>query len=301
VREVVAEVLDDVASRAADGPVDLIATFAGPIPIRILATVLGVGTDDIPDYLRWSVGLLKPVGRKALEPDEIAEMLECRKAFDRYFMTILLDRIENPRDDFMTDFATGAGAGEEPLSFDEMLAIIEQSVIAGHETSTKAISSALLLLTEHPELVAQVRDDPDALDALFDETLRLEGPAQMVHRLALVDTTLGGVDIPAGSAVTSVLASGSRDPRTIEHPEEVDLKREDRRGHLGFGMGSHFCVGRLLARMEVTIALAEFLQRFDFDLPDGVDRDSLDYMKTYAMHGLTALPMELRSRETSKV
>jgi cytochrome P450 len=123
----------------------------------------------------------------------------------------------------------------------------------------------------------------------------------MVHRLALVDTTLGGVDIPAGSAVTSVLASGSRDPRAIEHPEEVDLEREDRRGHLGFGMGSHFCVGRLLARMEVTIALAEFLQRFDFDLPDGVDRDSLDYMKTFAMHGLTALPMELRSRETSKV
>ncbi|MET0887800.1 MAG: cytochrome P450 [Mycetocola sp.] len=301
VRDVVSEVLDQVALESAAAPVDLVATFAAPIPIRILATVLGVEQDDIPDYMRWSVGLLKPVGRAALDPGEIAEMLQCRKEFDRYFMTILLDRIAHPRDDFMTDFATGAGAGEEPLSFDEMLALLEQSVIAGHETSTKAIASALLLLTEHPELLERVRAEPDALDALFDETLRLEGPAQMVHRLALVDTTLGGVDIPAGSAVTSVLASGSRDPRSIERPDELDLSRQDRRGHLGFGTGPHFCVGRLLARLEVTVALGEFLRRFDFELADGIDRDSLDYMRTYAMHGLMSLPVTVRARPSVDV
>jgi cytochrome P450 len=297
VREIVRDVVDDVSARAAHGPVDLVEHFAAPIPIRILAAVLGVESSDIPDYVRWSVGLLKPVGRTSVDPDELDEMVQCRKEFDRYFVDILRDRMAEPRDDFMTDFVHGASDGDDPLSIDEMLAIIEQSVIAGHETSTKLIASILLLLSENPQVHERVRDNPDALDAMIDETLRLESPAQMVHRLAVHDVTLGGVEIPAGSAVSLVLGSGNRDPRTMSSPDAIDLERTERRGHFGFGMGAHFCVGRILARLEVSTALSELIDHFDVSMVPGTTREDLHYMPTFAMHGISKLPMQVTPRD----
>lgn len=294
VREVTRQLLECLEGRE---EADLQAEFAQPLPLRVLAMVLGVRPEHIDDYSRWSVGILKPVGRPSVDPAELDEMVQCRKEFDRYFADVIQDRLDHPRDDFMTDFAIGATSGEDPLSLDEMLAMVEQFVIAGHETTTKLLANALVVLMEQPGLLADLRAGREPLHAFIDEMLRLEGPAQLLHRLAMADTTIGGVAIPAGAAVTVVLPAANLDERTFEHPLDVDLQRSNARAHLGFGFGAHFCVGHALARLEATVALDLLLQRLEFlEFATDAGRDGIDYLPSFAMHGPAALRARLRLR-----
>lgn len=296
ISEVARAVLDGLAAKvAASQPVDLVADFARPLPLRALAAVLGIEEHRVDDYAKWSVGLLKPVGRIGVEPSELAEMVQCRKEFDRYFADLIADRLASPRDDFMSDFAQTATMGDAPLALDEMLAIVEQFVIAGHETTTKLLGNMLILLVEHPGLADQVRASQDALDALIDESLRLEAPAQIVNRITVADTVLGGVAIPQGSPVMIFIASANRD--TVADADSIDLTRQDRRGHYGFGFGIHFCVGHSLARIEATIAMGLLLDRFDISLVGGADRDAVTFVPSYAMHGPSQLPATLLPRK----
>jgi cytochrome P450 len=293
-RQVTTDLLDALRGRE---QADLLAEFAQPLPLRVLAVVLGVRPEHIDDYARWSVGILKPVGRPSVEPEELDEMVQCRKDFDRYFAEVVQDRLDHPRDDFMTDFAVGATSGEEPLTLDEMLAMVEQFVIAGHETTTKLLSNAIVVLMERPDLLARLQAEPERLDAFIDEMLRLEGPAQLLHRLAMADTTIGGVAVPAGSAVTVVLPAANLDERTFDHPLDVDLQRSNGRGHFGFGFGAHFCVGHALARLESIVALGMLLERLEFlEFATEGGRDDIDYLKTFALHGPAALPVRYRLR-----
>ncbi len=297
IERVAAGLLNDLDRHVGrEQPVDLVRTFTSPLPLRVLAAVLGIEPERVDDYARWSVGLLKPVGRIAVEPDEFDDMVRCRKEFDRYFTDLIDDRLARPRDDFMTDFARGATSGAEPLSLDEMLALIEQFVIAGHETTTKLLGNMLLLLTEHPGLADRLRTDADALDSMIDETLRLEGPAQVLNRVALADTVVGGVEIPAGAPVMVFLGAANRDDATFPRPDRLELHRPGGRGHMGFGFGIHFCVGHALARLEAQVGIARFLERYDFTLPAGMDRDSVCFVPSFAMHGPLELPALLTQR-----
>lgn len=299
VRQVTTDLLDALQDRE---EADLLAEFAQPLPLRVLAVVLGVRPEHIDDYARWSVAILKPVGRPSVEPAELDEMVQCRKDFDRYFADVIQDRLDNPRDDFMTDFASGATAGADPLTLDEMLAMVEQFVIAGHETTTKLLSNALVVLMEQPDLLHRLQAEPTQLGAFIDEMLRLEAPAQLLHRLVLEETTIGGVAVPAGSAVTVVLPAANLDERTFERPTDVDLERSNGRAHFTFGFGAHFCVGHALARLESTVALELLLQRLEFlHFATDAGRDGLDYLKTFAMHGPAALPARFRLRSPDPV
>lgn len=306
IEQVASELLDGVLAAAAQGVVDLMPTWAGPFPLRVLAGVLGVPEGTVADYGRWSEGLLLPVGRASVTDAELAEMVECRREFDRFFADQLLDRAKRPRDDFLSDFVGGALGGPEggarTLSLDEMLAIIEQFVIAGHETTTRLMASAMVHLMEDPPLLAQLRDDPARTDAFIDEVLRLEAPSQLGTRQALVDTELGGVSIPAGAAVTVLWAASNRDPAEFEAPDLLDLDRANRGSHGSFGRGIHFCVGHALARTEMRIGLRQLAERVEsLAFVDPRGRAALPYSPSFMLHGPSAVPAVVVPREHGAV
>ena len=277
--------------------VDFVTGFAIPLPVRVLAVVLGVETSDIPRYQTWSVEILRMVGRLSVSDGELAEIVEHRKAFDRYFAEVIADRGAHPRDDFMTDFVRGAGGGEVPLGLDEMLQVLEQFMIAGHETTAKALSSAMLLMLESQGLEDRLRAAPDLMDGFVEEVLRLESPATGPFRVTTREVELGGLAIPAGSAVILGYAGANRDPAVFDRPESLDPARSGR-PHLAFGLGPHFCIGHALARQEMRVGLGVLLERSGgFRLAGGLrGRQDLEYLPSFALHGLKALPIELHAR-----
>jgi len=299
IRTVAVTLLDRLVERvgtAAES--DLMPEWAEPFPLRVLAGVLGVPADRIDDYARWSEGLLLPVGKVNVSEEQFAEMVAARMEFDRFFSDLLLERRQRPQDDFLSDFVSGAAAdGEEPLSLDEMLAILEQSVIAGHETTTKLMASALVWLAEAPEMIDRLRGDAKLTDAFVDEVLRLESPSQYGTREATVDTVLGGVAIPRGAAVTISWGAANRDEREFPDPDALIAGRPNRGVHLGFGHGIHYCAGHALARSEMRIGLMEFAERFGgITLTSPGGRQGLAYAPSAMLHGPAALPVRLERR-----
>lgn len=302
IREVSESLLDELVVAAADGQeVELISAWSEPFPLQVLAKVLGVPADLVDDYARWSEGLLKPVGRLSVTEDELEEMVEARQQFDRFFGELILDRRANPRDDFISDFVSGAAEeGLEPLSLDEMLGIIEQSVIAGHETTTKLMGSAMVWLAELPGMLDRLHGDPKFTEAFADEVLRLEAPSQYGTRQATRDAVVGGVLIPEGSAVITSWGAGNRDDRAFTDPDTFEVGRANRATHLGFGHGIHYCAGHALARTEMKIGLSLFADRVAaVELAVEGGRDGITYAQSSMLHGPVAVPARLTLRQES--
>lgn len=300
IREVSQRLLDDVvASARGGGVVELIAAWCEPFPLQVLAGVLGVPADKVSDYARWSEGLLKPVGKLSVTDEELAEMVEARQQFDRFFTEMILDRRARPRDDFMSDFVAGAAEeGLEPLTIDEMLGILEQSVIAGHETTTKLMASSMMWLSEKPEMLDRLRGDAKYTEAFVDEVLRLESPSQYGTRLAMRDVELGGVLIPAGSAVITSWGAGNRDDRAFADPDAFEVGRSNRATHLGFGHGIHYCAGHALGRTEMKIGLSLFAERVrGVELAVDGGRQGLTFAPSSMLHGPAAVPARITLRE----
>jgi cytochrome P450 len=300
IRDVAGDLLEDVVDRARGGDVvELVSAWSAPFPLQVLASVLGVPADMVDDYARWSEGLLKPVGKVSVDEDELEEMVEARQQFDRFFTEMILDRRANPQDDFLSDFVAGASEeGLEPLTIDEMLGILEQSVIAGHETTTKLMASSLVWLSELPGMLDRLRYDLKLTEAFVDEVLRLESPSQYGTRQAMQDVELGGVAIPAGSAVITSWGAGNRDERAFPDPDTFEAGRSNRATHLGFGHGIHYCAGHALGRTEMKIGLSLFAERFSaVDLAVEGGRQGLTHTPSSMLHGPAAVPARLTVRE----
>ena len=169
-----------------------------------------------------------------------------------------------------------------------------QFVVAGNETTAKALAMATKLLAEDGALQDEVRADPELVVRLVEEVLRLESPTQGMFRTALEDVTVGGVHIPAGQHLFLVYAAANRDPARFDNPDALRLDRQKPALHLGFGAGEHFCLGAHLARLEAKVALQRLLERVD-DLrldPTGTIR----WEQSYFLHGLQALPITFSTR-----
>ena len=149
------------------------------------------------------------------------------------------------------------------LSTPELLNIVQQMLVAGNETTTKLIASAMLLLAEHPDAMAAIVADRSLITNLVEEALRIESPVQGLFRVTTTDTTLGGVTIPAASICVMVYGSGNRDDAAFADAARFDLQRDHDRTHLAFGLGTHYCVGASLARAEARIAFEVLLDRLD--------------------------------------
>jgi cytochrome P450 len=165
---------------------------------------------------------------------------------------------------------------------------------AGQETTARLLSAGMRILSEQPALAEQLRVDPGAIPNFVEECLRLEGPIKGSFRLALRDTTVAGVDIPAGAIVMATIGAANRDPRVFEDPDLFDATRSNARRNIAFGHGEHFCPGASLARAEARISFERLLARLDdFQL---VDPGALSYAETFIIRGLNDLRLRFRRR-----
>lgn len=264
------DLLDAIAAR---GGGDLIEDFASAIPVEIIGNLLGVPHADRGPLRGWSLAILG-----ALEPRLTAEQeaLGNRSIgeFTAYLQALVAERRQRPGDpehDVLTRLIQGEAAGEQ-LSEAELLQNCVFILNAGHETTTNLIGNALVTLQEWPQarnqLLSKIEQSmPDAkgqtadLTTEVDEFLRFESSNQLGNRRALKACTVGGVDLPEGALLTLCIGAANRDPAQFDHPEQLDLARQDNR-HLAFGFGIHQCAGLSLARLEGRIAIGRFLQRF---------------------------------------
>ena len=265
IRGLCRELLDAVAGQA---EVDVAADLAVPLPVRVIAAMLGVPAADQPRFLRWNDALLE-MGRTIPGGDgsagAYAGLDAATDEIEGYLADQLARRAIEPADDLLTRLAAAEVDGER-LTRREIVGFFQLLLLAGSETTTNLLNNAILCFTAHPDQLAVVRERPDLLPAAIEEVLRYRSPLQWMFRFATREVEIGRERIPAGAMVLAVMGSANRDPAAFPDPDRFDVTRfaSDREAtpHLAFGHGAHFCLGAALARLEARVALEAFLARY---------------------------------------
>jgi cytochrome P450 len=240
------------------GRIEWMASVANRLPMMIVARLIGVPDEDVDRLVKWgcaSTQLLDGVvDQDRLTASGIAVM-ELGAYINDHFALAAAD----PQDDLIGALATACAAGE----FDQLTAQVMMIILfsAGGESTASLLGSATWILANRPEVQRELRDNPDLVGAFIEEALRYEPPFRGHYRHVVNDTTLGGVDLPAGSRLLLLWGAANRDPVQFDDPEEFRLDRPMGKGHITFGKGAHFCVGAALARMEAQIVLRMLLDR----------------------------------------
>jgi pimeloyl-[acyl-carrier protein] synthase len=283
VAEIAASLIDRVIDR---GRMDLIADFAFPLPIIVIAELLGVPAADRDMLRAWSADLTQGVNPGAsLEALERVERSVDR--FDAYIGAIIEERRREPRSDLISDLLHAQETGDH-LSMEEMLATCRLILSAGHETTVNLIGNGTLALLRHPEQRAALAQDPSLLPGAVEELLRYDSPVQLTLRFALEPTVLGGQAVSRGDLVIVLVGAANHDPEVFSAPARLDLRRENARDHLSFGAGAHYCLGAALARLEGQIAIGALLRR----LPRlALASEALAWRPNPVLRGVESLPV----------
>ncbi len=247
------ELLDRVR---AQGAMDLVDDYAFPLPITVIAELLGIPVEDQDRFRTWSNSFVLPPVTEELQEQFVRHTNE----FVAYLDELFAQRRSNPTEDLVSALVQAEEHGDH-LSENELYSMVVLLIVAGHETTVSLITNAVHTLLTHPEELAALRTDPSLIPAAVEELLRHESPVERaITRWAAEDVELGGETIRRGELVIAVIGSANRDPARFPDPETLDLGREDVK-HLGFGRGSHYCLGAPLARLETEIALTTLLER----------------------------------------
>jgi cytochrome P450 len=253
VQEIADELLDAVEPH---GRMDLVEQFAFPLPMMVISELLGIPHEDRDRFREWSTPIVTP----ALDPEEAARFVELMNAFVAYLRTLFVERRADPRDDLISALLQAEDAGDT-LNEQELFSTVVLLIVAGHETTVNLIGNATAALLQHPEQRAFLERDPDLIPRAVEELLRYDGSVERaLNRWAAVDVELGGHTIRRGETVIVVLGSANRDEERFPDPDVLDVTRDDVK-HIGFGRGSHYCLGAPLARLEAEVALGTLLRR----------------------------------------
>ena len=254
IQEIADGLLDPVVG---DGEMELVSTFAFPLPITVIAELLGVPAADRDQFREWSDAFVRP----ALDPEEQARVLESMAQFVAYLHALFEARRSEPGDDLISALVAVEDGGDT-LSEQELTSMASLLIVAGHETTVSLIGNAMVALLMHPEQRALIENDPALLPRAVEELIRFDGPVERtLNRWAAEDVELGGQTIRRGQSVIVILGAADHDPERFGAPDTLDLTAERDARHLGFGRGSHFCLGAPLARLEAEIALETLLRR----------------------------------------
>lgn len=282
VQKLADELFDAVQAR---GSVDLVREYALPMPTTIIAEMLGVPPEDRPRYHRWTNAMAAMFASKRAMVHAIPNVW----ALMRYTRALIRKRRADPRDDLISSLIAAEEAGDT-LSEDELLGMMILLLVAGYETTANLVGSGVLALLEHPDQLERLRNDPSLIRPALEELLRYTSPADMASaRYAREDVTIAGVTIPRGEAVFAAIASANRDDRQFQDPDTLDIAREPNK-HLSFGLGTHFCLGAALARLEGQIAIGTVIRRAP-DLRLAVPPGALRWRPGLLLRGLTSLPV----------
>jgi cytochrome P450 len=277
------KLLDEAAAR---GSIDLIGDFSAKLPVLVVAELLGFPPQDGRRLQDWSDSYLVLVD-PMIKGAGVARMSRAFHEFDPYIADTLARKRAEPGDDLITRLLERQRDGE--FEAGQVRTLIMMLVVAGHEVITNLLGNAVACLLRFPEQRTRLTKDPELMPTAIEEFIRFESPIQAVWRIAREDLEIEGVEVPARRAVTVLLGAANNDPAQFADPRLLDLGRADNR-HLGFALGSHFCAGPWLARVEGAAALSRFLERF----PDfRGDPARLRWKPAAGLRGLYELPLVL--------
>jgi cytochrome P450 len=279
---ITAGLLDDMSTRT---EVDLLASFAFPLPITVICELLGVPVADRDQFRVWSATIVTDTPSP--------EVFQAHaNAMTGYFQALMAARRREPTDDLLSALIS-ARDDTDRLSENELLSMAFLLLVAGHETTVNLIASGVLALLLNPGELARLRADRALLAAAVEELLRYVNPVNnATFRFTGEPVEIGGVPIGRGEVVLVSLSGANRDPSRYADPDRLDLGR-DSGGHLAFGHGIHYCLGAPLARLEAEIAFAGLLERFG-SMTLAVPPDALRWRPSTLIHGLESLPVRLR-------
>jgi cytochrome P450 len=276
--------LDAVLAR---GTFDLVDDLAFPLPVIVIATLLGVEPEHRDDFKRWSDEVVNftagtPHGASR------AQYQQSWEEFKAYFSDMIEARRRAPRDDLIS-LLVKAQEEQDVLSTMEILNFCQLLLVAGNETTTNLLSNAVLALCTHPQQAQQLRQQPALLPSLVEEVLRYDSPVQLVFRTTTCDTEIHGTTIPAHSKVALLWGSANHDPEVFAGPERFDITRTPN-PHVAFGYGIHYCLGAPLARLETRLAMEALLHRLRlFALAPHYTCERLEHP---LLRGLKHLPLQ---------
>lgn len=287
------EVLDDIFAREPAGRCEFLSAFAKPFSLLVIADLLGVPEGDHEEF-RTVLGAPRPganVG--SLDHSDLvgANPLEW---LDEKFIGYLEDRRREPRDDVLTALATAKYPDGSTPPVIEVVRSATFLFAAGQETTTKLLTASLRVLGDHPDIQERLRGDRTRIPVFVEEALRMDAPVKSQFRLARKNTTVGDVDVPAGTTMMVCPGAVNRDPNRFAHPHEFDLDRKNVREHIAFGRGVHSCPGGPLARVEGRVSIERILDRMrdiaiDEDHHGPAHARRYTYEPTFILRGLTSL------------
>lgn len=278
-----------------DGRCEFVGQFASPFAMLVVADLLGVPEDD---QSRFKEALLHgTAGTGTVGSTEKTMAMSPLQYLYTKFTSYVDDRRHNPRNDVLTGLANATYPDGSTPEVVDVVRIAANLFAAGQETTVRLLSSAVKFIAEEPKLQRLLRKERDRIPNFIEETLRIESPVKGDFRLARVPTTVGGVDLEAGTTVMLVNAAANRDPRQFDDPDALQVDRRNARTHLSFGRGIHTCPGAPLARAEARISLERLLDRtadirISEELHGPAGERRYEYVPTFILRGLTKLNIE---------
>ncbi|MFJ9853449.1 cytochrome P450 [Streptomyces sp. NPDC101150] len=287
ITEIVHELLDEAEGAER---FDLVRTLSFPLPVTVIAALLGVSADDRPLFRKWADDMFSANFDKPFDPARIKEVEDAAVPMHDYLLEHVRLRRKEPKDDLITRLVQAELDGER-LDDEEAVTFAALLLIAGHVTTTLLVNNAVRCLDENPHLFASLRADPAGIPALVEEVLRYRPPFLGVPRMTTEDVVLGGETVPAGSVVVPSLLAANRDPARFPDPDRFDPARDNT--HIAFGHGIHFCLGAPLARMEARIALGILLDRYAEIRLD--EAEAPEFFQAQGILGPKRLPVRVRA------
>jgi cytochrome P450 len=294
IRELTTGFINKVIER---GEMDLASDLTVPLPMMVVADMIGIPAEDWPRFNRWSELTLElSYTIRGISPAEEAAKAgegyrQVMVEMSEYLPELSEARRREPKDDLLTRMVQAELNGER-LSPEEILGFVHLLIVGGQETTTNLVNNAILSLLENPEQLAKLERNPELLGSAIEETLRYRSPLQWIFRANRREVTLQGATIPAGQLLITVLGSANRDGKQFRDAEKFDIKR-DPNPHVAFGHGLHFCIGAALSRLEARVVLTEILSRLkNMSLASNTPWQP---RKGLHVHGPTHLPIRFRA------
>lgn len=266
---------------------DAVKALARPLPVTVIAEMLGVPVRDRNQFAVWSNDVARAL-EPTLNSESMRRVQHSRQELVNYLGPIIEERRREPRDDLISALIAAEEEGDQ-LTHEELIATLILLLVAGNETTTNLIGNGLLALLRNRDQLERLREEPDLIDSAIEELLRFDSPVQIDGRVVLQDTVIGGKPFKRGQQLILLIGAANHDSDVFPYPERLDLGR-DEKSHISFGRGIHHCLGAPLARIEGRVAFRKLLERFPDIRLDGEP----EFQDQIVLRGLKSLKVKVQ-------